>query len=424
MPEQTKRAFFGNWIVVLVLLGAAGIGALTVLDRAEARDTSTRDQAGLTALKGTVPAQWRIVWTENPATEAVISWTTADKPASAKLHYDTEARNGELPKYASTAAPETTGVYTDKKIKLHYHHARLTGLKPDTVYWFTIACDAEATRELHFRTAPEGDVDFRFLYGGDSRTNRGGRQAMNKRMRALLEADPAILCLVHGGDYVTDGDEMEEWVEWLSDHELTTTAGGRVLPVVPARGNHEAKGPQYDEIFCTPGSEGKNYYATRFGSQFLMINLNTEVSAGGDQAVFLKDTLEANKALRWQCANYHRPAYPAVKKPGAALQHWVPLFEQFNLDVAFESDGHTLKRTCAIRGGKPDETGVVYIGEGGLGVKQRTPDAERWYFEGGTTASANHVQKVSVTKTEMKVESIGEDGSLLDTWTGKPRKRE
>jgi hypothetical protein len=106
------------------------------------------------------------------------------------------------------------------------------------------------------------------------------------------------------------------------------------------------------------------------------------------------------------------------------LQHWVPLFEQFNLDVAFESDGHTLKRTCAIRGGKPDETGVVYIGEGGLGVKQRTPDAERWYFEGGITASANHVQKVSVTKAEMKVESIGEDGSTLDTWTGKPRKRE
>lgn len=413
----------GNLFVLLLLTGAAGVGAFSACDMAEAKDTSSRDQAGLTVLKGTVPGQWRIVWTHDPATEAVISWTTAVKPQNATLHYDTETRSGVLPKYAKTAKPDEAGVYTDKKIKLHYHHAKLTGLQPDTLYWFTIACDAEATRELHFRTAPAGDVEFKFLYGGDSRTNRGGRQAMNKRMRALLEADPAILCLVHGGDYVTDGDEMDEWVEWLSDHELTTTEAGRVLPVVPARGNHEATGPQYDEIFCTPGGVDKNYYTTRFGSQFIMINLNTEISAGGDQAVFLEDALAANTSVRWQCANYHRPAYPAVKKPGAALQHWVPLFEQYNLDVAFESDGHTLKRTCAIRGGKADATGVVYIGEGGLGVKQRTPDDERWYFRGGMTASANHVQKVSVTGTELKVESIAEDGRVLDTWAGSPRKR-
>jgi hypothetical protein len=112
-----------------------------------------------------------------------------------------------------------------------------------------------------------------------------------------------------------------------------------------------------------------------------------------------------------------------VKDPGNALEHWVPLFEKYNLDVALESDGHALKRTCAIRGGKPDATGVVYIGEGGLGVKQRSPKADRWYFEGGITASTHHVQKLTVTKTELKVESIGPKGEVLDSYTAKPRVR-
>jgi len=196
-----------------------------------------------------------------------------------------------------------------------------------------------------------------------------------------------------------------------------------MLPLIPARGNHEATGVLYDEVFNTPGEKGGNFYSCKLGSQFLLVTLNTNISTGGNQADFLETVLTENKATRWQLANYHRPAYPAVKDPGGALEHWVPLFEKYNLDVALESDGHTLKRTCAIRGGKPDETGVVYIGEGGLGVKQRTPKADRWYFKGGMTAPTLHVQKLTVTKESLKVESITEDGAVKDTFTAKPRKR-
>src|SRR5690606_11189337 len=143
----------------------------------------------------------------------------------------------------------------------------------------------------HFITAPEGDAEFKLLYGGDSRSDRDARRTMNRRMRTLLEEDPEIIALAHGGDYVADGEKMEDWVEWLTDHELTVTADGRMLPVIPARGNHEAEGPLYDEIFNTPGKKDGNFYRTRIGEQFLLVTLNSNISAGGNQADFLETVL-------------------------------------------------------------------------------------------------------------------------------------
>jgi acid phosphatase type 7 len=406
---------------IAVVALAAVFGAATTPPAVQA-ERQNEDKFTGTKLSGTVPAQWRVIWTEDPARQATISWTTADATETSVLYYDTQARAGDVTKYKHKVAANT-GRYTDEDWKLHYNHAVLKDLKPATTYWFVMFSDGALSREFHFVTAPEGDAEFKLLYGGDSRSDRGGRQAMNRRMRDLLQQDPEILALAHGGDYVADGDEMEDWVEWLSDHELTVTETGRMLPLIPARGNHERKGEQYDEVFNTPGKKGGNFYATKIGDEFLLINLNTNISHGGNQADFLETVLRDNRKVRWQLANYHRPAFPAVKKPGDAREHWVPLFEKYNLDVALESDGHALKRTCAIRDGKPDKTGVVYIGEGGLGVKQRTPDNDRWYFEGGITDSVLHVQKLTVTKDSLVVESISEEGKVLDTWTGKPRKR-
>ena len=57
-----------------------------------------------------------------------------------------------------------------------------------------------------------------------------------------------------------------------------------------------------------------------------------------------------------------------------ACPHFCPLFDKYHIDIALESDGHCMKRTAPIRHGKKDPTGIVYVGEGGLGVGQR----KRW----------------------------------------------
>jgi len=97
----------------------------------------------------------------------------------------------------------------------------------------------------------------------------------------------------------------------------------------------------------------------------------------GDQARWLAAELSDSRSTNdWVIVQYHRPVYPAVKQPGSGLKSWVPLFKKFNVDLACEADGHDIKRTVPIRNGRQDASGVVYIGEGGLGVGQRTADSE------------------------------------------------
>jgi acid phosphatase type 7 len=123
---------------------------------------------------------------------------------------------------------------------------------------------------------------------------------------------------------------------------------------------------------------------------------------------------------------YHVPAYPSVKayENGAQQrQHWVPLFEQYQVDLVCEADDHMLKRTVPIYQDRHDpERGIVYIGDGGLGVPQRVPDLTRWYLKSpGFATPALHVHLIEFRDEDMRVTAIGMDRQPLDHFVLKPR---
>lgn len=215
---------------------------------------------------------------------------------------------------------------------------------------------------------------------------------MNRFIGLLADEHPDLITFAHGGDFIANGKLWGHWRLWLSQNELTTSAAGRVLPMIPTRGNHEP-GPLFDEIFDDPGGAGLNYYSTDITPAVSLITLNTEISAAGDQAVWLESELaRLRPERRWLLTQYHRAIYPAVKDPASAKSHWVPLFEEYDLDIALEADGHSVKRTVPIREEAQDPSGVIYIGEGGLGVPQRAPKSERWFLqEPGMSGKAHHV---------------------------------
>jgi hypothetical protein len=351
----------------------------------------------LTPLAGTAPAQWRVIWTEHPATEAIISWSTAESGRRHRVRYAARTDDGQAKgEYDQVARSHRDGRYTrnesDESPEAYYHHAQLTQLEPATTYRFLIESDAEVSRELTFTTAADDDRPFSMLVGGDSRSGWRARCTLNLRIAALVAEDTSLLALSHGGDYVFSGRRWDHWTKWLSHQELTTTASGHVLPIIPTRGNHDA-GPLYDEIFDAPGGVGLGYYRTRLGDSVSLLTLNTNIPAAGEQLGWLERELEAAADdSRWILASYHAALYPAVKGPAPARAFWPPLFDQFGVDLVLESDGHCIKRTVPIRADEPHPEGVVYIGEGGLGVPQRKPRTDRWYLqEPGFVDKGHHV---------------------------------
>ena len=297
---------------------------------------------GVAVAQSSAPRQLRVIWAEDPAHHAIVSWSTDGAGQVHEVYYDTSPRNGVLSSYLFQSPSALNGSYNGGG--LNYHHAEISGLTPSTTYYFVVVSDGQASPERHFVTGPEDDRPFKLLYGGDSRSNRSSRQDMNRRMAELLQSDATIMALWHGGDFIATGSNLGQWSAWLDDHELTVTSAGRVLPVIPARGNHEGDGALYNVVMAWPGGREVDYFVTRVGLNTTLITLDSNGAQGGAQREWLDRSLQEAQVGRWILANYHRPAYPAVKSPGGALQHWVPLFEQHNVDLVCESDGHALKR--------------------------------------------------------------------------------
>lgn len=376
----------------------------------------------ITAWAWAQPEHVRVVWTEDPGHRAVVLWTTQTATAST-LHWDTEPR-GQASHYREQAV-STAGLRAADDAPHYVHRAAMTGLSPGELVHFRVAAEAGVSRELWFRAAPTEAAPFALLAGGDSRSDSRMRRQMNLLIRDLVADEPAILALAHGGDYIARGSSWTQWRRWLDDWDEAIGADGRVLPIIPTRGNHEGDGELYNVMFGAPGAsdaEG-DWFVTRIGQDFALVTLDTNVSLGGAQRAWLDATLMGLQDLRWIAVSYHRPAYPAVKSPGEALEHWVPLFEHYNIDFALESDGHVLKRTVPIRSGQPDPTGVVYLGEGGLGVPQRTPDRSRWYLEPpGMAMSSHHVQLLQVYRDKIVYSAIDPEREVMDRYEFEPRR--
>ncbi len=362
--------------------------------------------------KGNQPIQWRVIWTTDPQHRATISWSTRKETGDNHLRIWPKGKDSQHRKVvAQHNGTFTLNVSEMKDVDpVYYHHVRLDGLEPGVTYEFELNSDGSKSRTLSFRSAPAIDSteSFSLIYGGDSRTGKEDRQRMNRLSAELTSRLPDAVAFVHGGDYIYDGRQFLQWTEWMTHDELRTTSDGRVLPIIPTRGNHDI-GDLYDEVFDTPGAKGENYYHTTLPNGVNLLTLNTNISHAGDQRVWLAGQLMGLRPdSRWLLAQYHRPAYPAVKQPGEAKAAWVPLFEAHDVDLVFESDGHAIKRTVPIRGDKLDPTGVVYIGEGGLGVPQRTPDSDRWYLQSpGMSGRGHHLTTVSFSGDQLRLVTQG-----------------
>lgn len=379
----------------------------------------------------------RVLWMDNPANEAVVSWTTRSEGGNHKVYFDTTPRKGQLDAYASSTESFKDGKFTMRKEDEkwskpgYFHHVHLEGLKPATIYYFVMVSDDVVSEEYHFVTALADDRPFSLLFGGDSRigTNEpyehNDRRKMNLRMAATLEANPTILALVHGGDYC----QYAEWrflEPWLEDHELTITKANRMLPIIPTRGNHDTQ-IGFEEMFSWPEGPKDYYYSIRFSPQAGLVVLNTEISLAGDQRKWLDRELKKLRGdSRWVFASYHAPAYPSVRsmQDGASRRdNWVPLFEEHNVNLVCESHDHALKRTLPIRDGKPDmENGITYIGDGGLGVPQRQPDLNRWWLKSpGFAKSVHHFHMLEFGTDVLRVRAFGMEGDTLDDFRIEPR---
>jgi len=343
------------------------------------------------------------------AKESVVCWlATEDQPFMLKL-------NGEWTMKKTKKQAFGSSKYTANRVLL-------TGLKPGATYEFRIGKVTYTSKTMSEKTDK-----LTFAVGGDMMNTP---EMLAKTTKQLAKRAPDFA--VYGGDLAyANGSSVERWLSFLNVMaKEALDQQGRLIPAIVCIGNHEVRGgynktpkeaPFFYSLFELP--EGKSNYVQTVSqfAAFVVLDSN-HTQKIKDQRTWLDNTLKKHEKFAYTFPVYHFPAYGLVKgglknkHSIDARKYWVPLFEKYNVRLAFENDHHIYKRSKPIRNGKVDtNSGITYVGDGAYGVATRKLPKnwqELWYVE--TAKSVRHFILVTASESGAHIEAIDENGKAID----------
>ena len=262
-----------------------------------------------------------------------------------------------------------------------------------------------------FRTAPSNsNIPLSIVAGGDSRNNREARKKAN---RMVAKIRPHFV--VFTGD-MTANDNDQQWIDWFEDWQLTTGKDGMMVPIIPARGNHERNNETIADLFDAPNEN--IYYSLGFGGNlFRLYTLNTLIPTGGNQKDWLNKELQQYEDYKWKMVQYHqamRPHTAAKPEQDDLYSNWANLFQLYEVDLVIESDAHVVKQTYPIIPSQEsgseqgfirnDYLGTVYIGEGGWGSPLRNDNDDKSWTQ--ASSSLHQFKWLIATNDKMQMMTV------------------
>jgi hypothetical protein len=370
-----------------------------------------------------------LTWMHDPTTTMTVQWHTNKTEPLSQVFYRKAGEDEWL---------EKAGVYTElSKENILVHTVELDELEPGGEYQFQVEGNVEVYR---FRTMPSDLREpIRFVIGGDAYFYLYLFQKMNAQIAA---ANPDFVIV--GGDIAyTNGTraffkgrkwQVKRWRTFLREWTAQMIApDGRMIPIVPVVGNHDVRGVRLNpltheqlfyDFFALP-ERGVSFRALDMGNYLSLILLDTGHSylISGWQTDWLKKALAKRENRPYKLAAYHVGAYPSVypysgQIPKKIRANWVPLFEKYHLNAAFEHHNHAYKRTCLIKEEKENYDGVLYMGDGSWGVSPRRVN-QLWYLK--KAAQINAVCVLTVDEEKCQIDAMSIDGKVIDSEITYPR---
>jgi 3',5'-cyclic AMP phosphodiesterase CpdA len=312
-------------------------------------------------------------------------------------------------------------------VEVRTHHARLTGLTPDTDYVYAAVHDGASPELGAFRTAPTGRGAFTFTSFGDQSTptlstaqkeplvnDHCGSPAAGDVTTGIERIAP-LFNLVNGDLCYANlaADRIRSWSDWFDNNSRSA----RHRPWMPAAGNHEnelGNGPigygAYQAYFTVPEAESDAetrglWYAFTAGSVRVISLNNDDICyqdggnsyvrgySGGAQRRFLEAELagaQRDSVIDWVVVCMHQTAVStAALANGADLgirEEWLPLFDRYGVDLVLCGHEHHYERSHPIRGAEPTDTRMPIPVDDGLDVIDATKGTVHLVIGGGGTS--------------------------------------
>lgn len=374
------------------------------------------------------PCRALLSWTGDPTATMTFTWRD-DGPKEATVQVVPDARYRES---GFAQAMEFSAVSRDVSLDgsgVWHYEATAVGLEPGVTYVYRVGGGDVWSAVETFTTSGTDASTLTFAYLGDAQpANDTAAEVVQwgDLLEAMYERNPELSFAVLGGDNVNSGISLDQF-------ELFSENAARVFSSVPlfsTIGNHESnfiggKAELLLDWFAFPenGPEGfeEEFYSFDVANCHILV-LNSWIFSG-EQPLTDEDYERVNNWIAadlarsradWQVAVTHIPVYAVHSDTTAAKvkENWVPIFEQYGVDLVFEGHQHVYSRSYPMYQGKIDyENGITYI-MGVSGSKQY--DSADETFAARTVYSTPNYQLIQIDGDMLTVQSLDPDGNELD----------
>lgn len=361
--------------------------------------------AGLLAPTGLGAGPWAIhlSWQSDPATTMTIMWRSTPDVTVSIVEYGLTPELGQQ----ATGARHS---YKFRGEEVVWHTVELTGLAPNTTYYYRCGAPGYWSTTYSFVTAPSKDdvrTSFTFAIIGDTQDNFA---IMGQVLQKVREAGARFIL---GTGDLTQGGSHYEFDLWFK-------AAGDVfasIPFIPTVGNHDVMLPTYFDQFALPGDE-KTFSYDYGPIHFVHLSSLSEDSVVQQRPWLIRDLRSTTQP--WKIVLAHHPVYSMDDTHGPTqyiLYHWVDVFERFGVDIYVNGHAHTYERTWPIRDGRIDGSGVIYVTAGSAGAKPRTVGRNWWTAVSEGKVYTYILVEVRPRPKQLKFTVYRLDGSVLDEFT-------
>ena len=242
----------------------------------------------------------------------------------------------------------------------------VTGLLPDTVYYYTYGTDSLVYGPYLYRTLSASSFKFMFFsdihQGFDANNVAYGRYTsfqITNTLSTALAKNPDVSFMLSGGDQIRSGYVPGEW------NALLASPVFRSVPVAFAIGNHDKSGDmiknytnnpnEFDALLPSPA--GKDYWF-RYGNALFLVFDSTNGNAT-EHIKFAKDAVNKNLDAKWRIGMLHHDLYTPMYPLILPVQvEFTPIIDMAGIDVLLRGHSHIFGRSHFMKDGLITDLGL------------------------------------------------------------------
>jgi 3',5'-cyclic AMP phosphodiesterase CpdA len=270
-------------------------------------------------------------------------------------------------RYGSSLSSLTNTIVESDEERI-YHQVLLSGLAPNTKYFYTVDGSSKGTSEQYFVTAPSAGTSAPVRIWVISDFGQTNSKNNERRLETVAQWRSFNNNSYHASVVLSLGDQTEDDALYQLQHNYFNQLENvlRSSPLYPTVGNHDGHDSlfNYKRTFTLPsrGEAGgvasgtEKYYSFDYAN-IHVVSLCTEIhdEAGRKaQREWLKKDLDQNKQ-EWLIACMHQPFHSGGYHPSDEVEYaqpqrsdWLPILEDHGVDLVLSGHNHVYERTYLL----------------------------------------------------------------------------